>query len=264
MFAYNFRLATGDLNVGTVYLPSEAVVNIPVIIYCHGWGGNRQLWKPTQILCDRAMKEGVALVTFDFFGCGETGGSYNQMTYLRWKDNLSEIVSWVADQPFSDKDKIGCYSFSSGSTAALRLAIEDNSLAFVVSVGTCISAHIGMGSGGPAKLLVDNLNALSSSGTASIFGVDFGIDFFLDTISKAPIHSMDKINCPVLFLQGTADNAFRCADAKMAFDLMARKNPALPAYISLEGGTHELDNMAEKAIDIVFEWLISFINIFGI
>ena len=261
MVTYDFRLSTGDKNVGTVYLPQEGVANIPVIIYCHGWGGRRQLWTPTQALSDRAMKEGIALVTFDFYGCGDTGGDYSLMTYTRWKNNLSEIVSWVKSQPFSNKNKIGCYAFSSGTTAALRLAAEDKSIAFIVSVGTCISAHIGMGKGGPAKILADNLNGLLSGETAEIFGVNFGIDFYLDTVSKAPIHYMDKMGCPILFLQGTADNTFRCADAKMAYDLMTRNNPqAKAAYIPMEGGTHELDNMADEATRIAFEWLLPIIR----
>lgn len=257
MITYDFKLTTGDLNVGTVYLPYEDATDISVIVYCHGWGGRRQLWTPTQALCDKAIKEGIALVTFDFFGCGETSGDYKQMTYSRWKDNLSEIISWVKLQPFSNNDKIGCYAFSSGSTAAFRMAAEDERLAFIISVGTCISTHIGMGSGGPAKLLVDNLESLKSCGTANIFGIDFGIDFFVDTISKAPIHVMSKIKCPVLFLQGTADNTFRCADAKMAYDLMVLDKPnTKTAYIPIEGGEHELDNKADEAMKVTFDWLM--------
>ncbi len=257
MTTFNFKLTTGDMNAGTVYLPSEDISNAPVIIYCHGWGGKRQLWTPTQMLCDKAMNEGVALVTFDFFGCGETGGDYSKMTYTRWKNNLSEVVSWVAAQSFSNRSKIGCYSFSSGTTVALRLAAEDERLSFIISVGTCISTHISMGSGGPAKLLADNLSRLLSGGTAKLFGIDFGIDFFVDTISNAPIHSLDKIVCPVLFLQGTADNPFRCADAKMGYDIITYDNRhSKSKYISFEGGTHELDNVAGEAINTVFAWLM--------
>lgn len=262
MFIYDFRLETGDRNTGTVYLPERNAVNTPVIIYCHGWGGSRQLCPVTKLICDMTANKGVAFVTFDFFGCGETGGDYRQMTYTRWKNNLAEIVSWVAAQPFSDECRIGCYSFSSGSTAALRLASEEQRLAFIISVGTCISAHIGMGKGGPAKILADNLETLLSGGTVNIFGIDFGINFYLDTISKAPIHNMDKIQCPVLFLQGTADNTFRCADAKMAYDLMINSNPQGKAlYVPLEGGNHGLENVSEKAADIVWDWLKRILDI---
>lgn len=58
---------------------------MPVIIYCHGWKGRRNLWTPTERLCEIALINNMALVTFDFFGCGETGGgNYERMTYRRW------------------------------------------------------------------------------------------------------------------------------------------------------------------------------------
>jgi pimeloyl-ACP methyl ester carboxylesterase len=259
MYIYDFKLITGDNNVGTVYLPNQDDTNIPVIIYCHGWGGRRQLWTPTEKLCENAMESGIALVTFDFFGCGETSGDYSKMTYTRWNNNLSDVIAWVGNQPFAHKNKIGCYAFSSGSTAALRLAAKDDRIAFIISVGTCISDHIGMSKGGPAKLLADNLELLQSGGKVNIFGVDFGIDFYTDTISKAPIHTMKQIKCPVLFLQGTADNTFRTTDARMGYDLMRYEN--LPtSYIELDGGTHELDNMVDVAMNNVFNWLLTIVK----
>ena len=257
MITYDFKLEAGDRNAGTVYLPSGGAENIPVIICCNGWGGNRQLRATTQVLCDKAMSESLALVTFDFFGCGETGGDLRHMTHARWKNNLSEIVSWVQSQPFSSSDKIGCYAFSSGSTAALRLAAEERRLAFIISVGTCISTHYGMRNGGPAKRLADNLDKLVAGGRVSVFGVKFGLDFFIDAICNAPIHTMHKISCPVLFLQGMQDDLFRCADAKMAYDLMTRENSQNgTAYIPLEGADHGLSNMAEEAMCSAFEWLL--------
>ena len=260
MFTFDFKLESGDQNIGTVYLPSEKATNIPVIIYCHGWGGDRELYPTMHFLCERAMRENIAVVTFDFFGCGDTGGDYSQMTYTRWKQNLSEIFSWVKSQSFSQNDKIGCFSYSSGTTAALRMASEENTLSFIISVATCVSAHIGMDVGGPTKLLADNMDMLMSGGTMKLFGVDFGLNFYVDTVSKAPIHSIGQIRCPVLFLQGTADNTFRCADAKMAYDLLKHHNPhSQTAYILVEGGNHGLDNMPEEAVNKTFEWLDSVI-----
>jgi pimeloyl-ACP methyl ester carboxylesterase len=259
LYTFDFRLSAGDKNAGTVYLPSEDPVCLPVMIYCHGWGGSRKLWEPTEKLCERAMKENIAFVAFDFFGCGETGGDSGKMTYGRWKDNLSDILNWIFKQTFTDKSRIGCYAFSSGSTAALRLSAEDERLSFVISVGTCLSTHIGMNGGGPAKLFAENYNYLSSGGTVKFFGADLGIDFYIDVLSKAPIHMMNKIKCPVLFLQGTADNVFRCADARMGYEIM--KHAGLSAaYIELEGGSHGLDNMSDAAAGHVFNWLLPIIR----
>ena len=252
MTANDFKISTGDQNVGTVYLPDSYSGKLPVLVYSHGWGGNRSLGEVLQ----RMLNMEIALVTFDYFGCGDTGGDYRQMTYRRWKENLSDIITWVSEQPFADMNKLGCYGFSSGSTSALRLAAEDKRIKYMVSVGTCISAHIGMRGGGPAKLLADNLESLRSGGTAQLFGIDFHLDFYLDTVSNAPIqkHIIGNIKCPILFLQGTADNVYRCADAKMAYDLL--RNDSTPTkHIEFKNGDHGLDNVADKAAEAMLHWM---------
>ena len=252
MYTFDFKLETGDQNSGTVYLPNESSTNIPVIIYCHGWKGGRKLWLPTEKLCETAINNNMALVTFDFFGCGETGGDYGQMTYRRWKENLSDVIDFIENQPFANKTKIGCYAFSSGSTAALRLAAEDERISFIVSVGTCISTHIFMNSGSPAKWLSDNIENLINGGLV----YDFGIDFCRDTVSNAPIHTMKSIKCPVLFLQGTADNPYRIADARMGYEIMSR-NGLNASHVEIEDGNHELENVIDEAMRYMFDWLVS-------
>jgi pimeloyl-ACP methyl ester carboxylesterase len=256
MIHYDFRLSSGDRNVGTVYLPDQDSLNLPVMIYCHGWGGSRKLHHFTRKLCERTIATNMAFVAFDFFGCGETGGDNGKMTYTRWKRNLSDIMAWIREQRFADISKIGCYAFSSGSTAAFRLAAEDDGIAFIISIGTCISAHIGMGNGGPAKLLADNLELLRSGGTVKILNTDFGIEFFSDTISNAPLFTLKNIKCPVLFLQGLSDNIFRITDAKMGYQIMKQEN--LPVtHIEIEGGAHGLENVGDEALQIAFDWINS-------
>ncbi|MDD4493936.1 MAG: hypothetical protein PHV32_06255 [Eubacteriales bacterium] len=256
MFSYNFQLSTGDKNIGTVYLPSKESKNLTTVIYCHGWGGSRKLWLPTEQLCKKLISSNIALVTFDFYGCGETGGDYSLMTYNRWKNNLLDVFSWCLVQSFANADKIGCYSFSSGSTAALRLAAEDDRIAFIISVGTCISSHIGMGGGGPSKIFADNYHELLSGGKKEIFGISFGAEFYIDTISNAPIQTIKMIKCPILFLQGLKDNPYRCADARMAYQLM--KNENLKAtLIEIADGNHELENVIEEALYHLFSWFKS-------
>lgn len=252
-YTFDFRIDKGDKNTGTVYLPNESAKKLPVIIYCHGLGSDRQLNPSTKALFDKVLS-GAAIVTFDFYGGGETGGDFRQMTYTRWKNNLADILDWVYEQNWANKNKIGCFAFSSGTTAALRLAQEDNRLSFVISIATCISTNIGMGKGGPCKLLVDNLEGLLTGNTVEIFGVDYGIDYYIDTISNAPIYNMSKIKCPVYFLQGGSDNIYRRTDAKIGYELM-QKNNLLSSYHEITNGNHELDNYPGECADKAINWL---------
>ena len=52
---YDFKLDSGDQNDGTVYLPSEESFDIPIIIYSHGWGSDRNLYLTTKVLKDKKL-----------------------------------------------------------------------------------------------------------------------------------------------------------------------------------------------------------------
>ncbi|MFZ3386797.1 MAG: CocE/NonD family hydrolase [Candidatus Hydromicrobium sp.] len=253
MNKYDFKLENGDNNSGTVYLPDFFDRKVPVVIYCHGWGGNRALNPSTQSLCSALLDSSAAMVTFDFWGCGDTGGSYNQMSYGRWTSNLKDVFEWVSQQEWADRQKIGCFSISSGTIAALRLAENCSEIAFVVSVATCLGLFIAMPDG-PGRVLVEHWDTLVKGGMAEVFGVPFSIDFFKDFIGKAPAYNLKTISCPVFFLQGAADTVWRRSDAWIGFQVM-QKNGLAVKYLEIEGGDHGLDNVPEQSAQEVINWL---------
>jgi dipeptidyl aminopeptidase/acylaminoacyl peptidase len=257
-----FRLATGDQNYGEVYLPDEFAGKLPVMIHCHGGGmgacGN--LGGMRMLMGDVGLEKGMATVMFDCYAAGQTGGDYGKMTYARWVQNLNDVIDWLAAQDYIDPARICVVGSSCGSTVALRAAAEfPAKLRCVCCIATCATVHIGMwGQGGAAKCFVDNLEPLLAGERRMLFGVDFEKEFFLDDISNAPVHALleQKVTCPVLFLQGLKDNAFRCADARLSYDLMRRKG--LPGtLIEYAEGGHGLDEagVAEQAVEDFYAWL---------
>lgn len=252
MSTYNFQLEAGDHNVGTVYRP-DASGPLPVVIYCHGWASNRALKGSSQSLCDALLKSSAAMVTFDFFGCGETGGPYAQMSYGRWAANLHDVFQWLLTQDWVDPEKVGCFSISSGTTAALRHAEDTREPAFVVSVATCLGLFISMPNS-PAKLLAENLEQLAQGGTTDLYGVPFGVDFFKDFLGRAPVYNLPAITCPVFFLQGAADNIWRRSDAWIGYQMMQQYG-LQSKYLELADGDHGLNNMAEKSTEEIIKWL---------
>lgn len=254
MYSFNFQLKNGDKNVGTVYLPNNNSYGVPTIIYCHGWGASRWLNPSTKDLLEYALANNIAFVTFDNYGCGETGGDYSKMTYQRWAKCTEDVFDWIAEQDFSDKERIGCFSISSGTTTAIRFAQNTDKPAFIISVATAISTHIGMGSGGPCKVMMDNLETLLNGGTAELFGVQFPMEFFRDEIQNTAIYSMDKIKCPVFFLQGMNDNQWRISDAKLGYKLLL-ENGQNTKYYEVDGGDHNLDERSEICAEKSIQWL---------
>jgi dipeptidyl aminopeptidase/acylaminoacyl peptidase len=198
-------------------------------------------------------KSSAALVAFDFWGCGDTGGSYSDMSYERWTSNLEDVFAWVSEQEWADEKRIGFFGISSGTTPALRLAQVNHEAAFVISVATCLGLFIGMPNG-PGRVLVDQWESLIKGETAEVFGVPFGVDFFKDFIGKAPVYNMDSITCPVFFLQGAEDNIWRRSDAWIGFQLL-RKNGIPAKHLVIEGGDHGLDGKPERCAREVIHWL---------
>ena len=266
MYYYFFSLPKNDKNRGCVYLPHKESARLPVMIYCQGFGSALQPKRVMEDLLDFAVnKKKMAFVVIDLYGCGgynprqgeyAAQGNPEKMTYARWKDNLSDVFSWVKAKKFSDNSKIGFYAYGTATAAALRFAAESDELAYLISTGTCATDHIGMGNGGPAKLLSDNIKKLQNGETVEFMGINFGLDFFIDAVSNAPVHNISEINCPLLFLQGETDNPYRKADALVAFELIKLMNPDTKSkHITFEGGDYCLYNVKEKAVEEVFAWL---------
>jgi uncharacterized protein len=251
--ATDFQVPNGDRNVGTLYLPDSNDGACPVMILCHGWAGDRQHGAFRQALCSTLTDRGMAVVSFDFFGCGDTGGEYTDMTYGRWARNLADVHTWAAQQPWADSTRIGCLGISSRSTAALRFAHQAADCAFAISVATCLGLYISMPNS-PARSYVQETEELLGGGQAPVFGMLFPLAFFRDFVEHAPIYDVHEIACPVLFLQGSEDNPFRRSDAWLGYQLRHRAGTPVE-YVEVEGGDHGLGARAEESTAIVVSWL---------
>ncbi|GEM_PF-662994 len=221
-----FQLAGGDRNVGTAYLPEDRPAPLPALIVCFG----RKLTPFTAELSARGPDAGLAVVTFDVYGWGETGGDLDGWTYGRLAANLADVCAYVGAQEWADGRRIGALGISAGSTAVLRCAIDAQQLAVGVAVAAFLGHYVAMPDG-PAKQLIDHLETLVAGGTIQPagWGLDYhlGLDFYKDALGGAPIYRLHTISCPILFLQGGADNVYRRSDARLGYELP--RSHGLPA-----------------------------------
>lgn len=135
-----FQLATGDRNIGVCYLPDMQQALVPVLIICHGWPGDRTLNAFGEQLVARCTEAGLAVVNFDFYSGGETGGDPQGMSDGRWAANLADVCTYVADQAWADPGRIGAIGISSRSTAVLRCMIAGPSCSCKAEPITCSGA----------------------------------------------------------------------------------------------------------------------------
>lgn len=74
---------------------------LPVVIICHGFGSdcNRPLLKA---IADDVVEQGMIAIRFDFNGCGQSDGLFQNMTVLNEIDDLKHVIDWARQQPWTE------------------------------------------------------------------------------------------------------------------------------------------------------------------
>lgn len=108
---------------GMLHTPDQITGKLPTIIMFHGFGGNKMgphflFVKFSRILTDL----GIASIRFDFAGSGESDGEFIEMTLSGELEDAKNILDYVKNLKFVDKEKIGVVGFSMGGAVASILA----------------------------------------------------------------------------------------------------------------------------------------------
>ena len=102
-------------------MPQSTKGKCPIIILCHGFGGERNNFLMCS-LADSLAAHGIASIRFDFNGHGESEGSFEQMTVPNEIEDARRVYEWVrADGRFS---RIGIAGHSQGGVVTAMLAGE--------------------------------------------------------------------------------------------------------------------------------------------
>lgn len=105
--------AVGKLSA-VVQLPVlKADGKCPMVILCHGFGGNKEARLFTHI-ADTLQAHGIASVRFDFDGHGKSEGQFVDMTVPKEIDDAKCVYRYVANLPFVDTDNIAMAGHSQG------------------------------------------------------------------------------------------------------------------------------------------------------
>lgn len=79
----------------------SAKEKLPVVIICHGFGSDckRPLLKA---IANDVVEQGMIAIRFDFNGCGQSDGLFQNMTVLNEIDDLKHVIAWAQQQPWTE------------------------------------------------------------------------------------------------------------------------------------------------------------------
>ncbi|NLA10742.1 MAG: alpha/beta hydrolase [Firmicutes bacterium] len=222
---------------------------VPLVIVCHGFTGSKEGGGGAVAMADGLAGRGFDTLLFDFTGCGESGGLWEEITLSRQVEDLGAAVRWARERGY---ERIILNGRSFGGATVLAYAAGDRQIAAVCTWAAVARprqlfsgfAEMDTERHGPAggKILLND-----GSGSLCLQR-----QFFED------LQSYDLAGCaarisprPLLLIHGSADEVVPVAAAQLLFD--AAGEPKQLALI--EGADHRFSDHRKQVWELFFNWL---------
>jgi pimeloyl-ACP methyl ester carboxylesterase len=125
-----FKNSQGLKIAGVLDSPQKGK-DLPIVICLHGLGGTKE---SNKVFTDILSPLGIASLSIDFQGSGESEGEYENKTITGFVDDAQSALDYVYSLPNVDKNRIGVVGHSMGAVTAILLASRDPRIkALVVS-----------------------------------------------------------------------------------------------------------------------------------
>lgn len=270
----------GDELVGTMFLPDTAKP-APVIVVCHGAGEFKENYFE---LCELLAEKGIASLAMDMHGHGQSQGERHNVNIKEWVADIRAAIDFLYDHPHVDAIRLGAFGLSSGGTAILEAAVEDNRIKTLITLDATVRnslplvpalflrAFVALGrikkrfTKRDLRLPLAKLN--SGTPMASdpevekrlhtdprlleafmAFPFPGGAEaFFVDTIKRA-----SRISAPTLVLWGADDKVDPPETAQMLFEALSCEKQL--HIIPGNGHVGHLDRNRDKVFALTADWV---------
>ena len=97
----------------------------PLVVMLHGHGGNHNEWGGYDTISANLSRKGIAVVTMDFPGCGDSTESFQLNTMTNMKADVLDVIKHVTTNYAIDKTRVGGFGYSMGGRILLEMTAED-------------------------------------------------------------------------------------------------------------------------------------------
>lgn len=259
----------------------------PAVIFIHGAGGSKNASMsndpgfgspPKNFTCSDIAKWGYVVLSYSVRGQGNSEG-YGRVADPRQVEDVSEIMTWLCNNPAVDKNNIACLGGSQGGCTTWMAAINDDRFKTVVPIAAAVDfyqmthpqgcVHITDDPTGVLKLTMyavfvsaveaaghsmneTQMAELAQEMTAGI--TETGLETVKEYYrARSPYENMDRIKCPVFVMGGWYDFIFT---ADHTIWLYQHLNTTKKMYIG--GGYHFGDGSTEEddfRNKVTMDWL---------
>lgn len=221
----------------------------PLIISCHGFTGSKEGSGRALDMAEQLAHLGFNSLLFDFAGCGQSEGDWENISLSGQVADLEAVVEWCRREGFT---KIILNGRSFGGTTVLCYAARDKAIAAVCTwAAVARLANLFESRVSGVEILEgnpDDLVALKGEeGTVSLKR-----RFFLDLRNHDPLEAAAALTPrPLLLIHGSNDQSVPLEDAKILY-----KQAAEPKQLAvIDGADHRFSEHLEEVWAAFFNWL---------
>jgi pimeloyl-ACP methyl ester carboxylesterase len=230
-----FAIDNNGRKIAAVVHLSSTEERFPWVVTSHGFFSSKESDKFIAIGKHFSQKR-IAVLRFDFSGCGESDGRIEDTTLSQRVQDLQSVLSFLKNE-FSVNDGIGLLGSSLGGCVSILAAAKDPEIKALVTLAA--PAHF--------RELFTIKEDYYESGGERIEKA------FIDDVKKYDIISfLKKVNCPVLIVHGDKDEEVPVCHARILY----REAKGLKRLEIIEGGDHRLSDIFHRklAINLSLNW----------
>jgi len=225
----NVRFGENGL-AGVIHSPHEKASTC--VITCHGLYSSKDSEKYVNVV-RRFCGEGIAVLRFDFRGCGESVGRFEDTSLTGRMEDLEDALDLVQEQGY---ERVGVMGSSLGGTVAVLTAAKDKRVEALVTWATpCHLDELFQGE------------------------VIKGLEKLRQDVSRYNVaKTVKEVHCPVLIVHGSLDKQVPLSHAEVLYE-----NANEPKDIQIiDGGDHRLTNPAHRsrAVELTLDWFKKYLK----
>ncbi len=225
-------------------IASEESKQIPFVIICHGFTGDKYEWGRFTDTAEASIEAGFEALIFDFSGSGEN--ERELITLSKQARDLEEVYEWVKNQGYSNIAVIG---LSFGGLTLLVANLPEIKTKVFWAPGFYLKKMF------PSSM-VKNLKKkplkIPASGDFEPITIDHT---FIEDLSNYNANSyLQKLVTPTLIIQGTGDTTIGLENTREAFEHLPKDDHH--KLVEIDDATHDFKGEhLVKFIDISINWL---------
>ncbi|HXH51056.1 MAG TPA: alpha/beta hydrolase [Terriglobia bacterium] len=233
---------------GMLHRPAGVRGRSPAVVFFHGFTGDRMESHWIFIKCARALaREGIASLRFDFYGSGESEGTFYEATLQSEIADARSAVRFMQRQKGIDPARVGLCGLSLGGCVAACVARGANAKALALWSAV---AH-------PAILqqLSSDLGK-SSPNHPGDFEYDarhISVRFLRDAAKVNPLSAIRRFTKPTRIIHPGKDETVPLSHAE---DFLAASGARIKQKVIIPGADHTFTSIAWESavIGLTVEW----------